>query len=339
MADFLSKVKVDEQLFLRERIGLEDGTELLAQIKLFDKDEKELCCYEEEIYVENKRVELPFKIESIAKDNDVELDEIHHIIAAIDVDSDGKMTKRKELKLKVENEECKHLSSNMISKEIIKEICPHLSGNYIAKILPYLNEYAKLYDINNTCRVSHFLSQVGHESCFKITEENLNFTLDRAKKIWSKERYSKFWINPNYFKQKNNKYLDPQKYANYVYRNRMDNDDEGSGDGYKYRGRGLIQLTGKYNYKRFTYSHNNKPSLIKEDFVKNPNLLSTNLKYGIESAFWYWSENRRLNALADKGEKAVKAITLQINGGYNGLSDRMQKYKKIIKILKGNNDA
>ena len=101
MARLYDSVKIDKQLFLRERIGLEDGSAVLAQIKLLDHNEEELCCHEEELYVENKQVELPFKIESIAKDNDVELDEIHHIIAAIDIDSDGKMTKREEVKLNI----------------------------------------------------------------------------------------------------------------------------------------------------------------------------------------------------------------------------------------------
>ena len=188
--------------------------------------------------------------------------------------------------------------------------------------------------INNSCRVAHFLSQVGHESCFQVKEENLYFTLKRARAIWSKSRHPKLWTNSEYFYKKGSKYLDPQKYASYVYRNRMQNGNEFSGDGYKYRGRGIIQLTGKYNYQKFTNAHNVKFPNDKKDFVENPDLIVTNLSYGIESGFYFWTEIAKANTLADKGKSAIKKVTLRVNGGYNGLDDRKSKYMKIYQLMK-----
>jgi putative chitinase len=114
----------------------------------------------------------------------------------------------------------------------------------------------------------------------------------------------------------------PEKIANRVYANRMGNGDEASGDGWKYRGRGLIQLTGKDNYTAFSLQANNE-AIIKPDLVAQPELAA-------ESAGWFWVTNG-LNNLADTGD--VKAVTRRINGGFNGLDDRQKKYDLLMTIL------
>jgi putative chitinase len=117
----------------------------------------------------------------------------------------------------------------------------------------------------------------------------------------------------------------PQKIASLVYANRMGNGNEASGDGWKYRGRGYIQLTGKINYTTFD-------KVVPENIIENPDLVAT--KYPLLSAAWFWN-SRSLNALADKGstELEVAAITRKVNGGQIGLADRIKHFNQIFKLL------
>jgi type VI secretion system secreted protein VgrG len=217
----------------------------------------------------------------------------------------------------------------LITKEMINAVCPNKGDD--SDLLRYLNEYAIKYEVNTKYRIAHFISQIAHESCFKATEENLHFTLSRAKELWgrtkaSKHKYIKFWDNPEYFKVKNG-YINPEIYANYVYKNKVGNGDEASGDGFKYRGRGLVQLTGKANYKNFTKIHNIKSPDDKQDFLINPDLIFNNKKYAIESAFVFWKTNN-LNAIVHGANVAM--VTKKINGGNFGLNDRQAKFDKLI---------
>lgn len=169
------------------------------------------------------------------------------------------------------------------------------------------------YKINTPVRMAHFLSQCAHESSgFKALSENLNYSASGLMSVFRK--YFDAESAKQYARQ-------PERIANKVYANRMGNGDEESGDGWRYRGRGVIQLTGKNNYKAFA-GH------IKSDVVANPDTVSK--KYALDSAAWWWSSNR-MNAVADRGD--VVAVTKRVNGGTNGLSDRQRKYKEIITLL------
>lgn len=233
--------------------------------------------------------------------------------------------------------------SELITFGMLKIASPNLSNEYINDILHYFNKYAKAYEVNSPYRIAHFLSQVGHESGFKIIEENLSaYTNKRLKQIYGCKGGAKNYdtsldscllgvLRPRFWTE--TFAGDAQKIGNYVYANRMGNGDEDSGDGYKYRGRGIIQLTGKDNYQAFTNAHNKRIPNDQQDFVKNPDLIIKNIEYGIESGFYYWSEFAGLNSLADKGDTAIKAITKRVNGGENGLLDRKNKYEKLKKIL------
>jgi predicted chitinase len=134
----------------------------------------------------------------------------------------------------------------------------------------------------------------------------------------------------------------PENLANYVYANRMGNGDESSEDGYRYRGRGMIQLTGKDAYNNFTNVHNkNNPDDI-QDFVANPDLLISSTQYGIESAFVFWftktgRPNRDINHFVKLKDLAksgtVQEVTQLVNGGQNGYNDRKQRFNRLARLL------
>lgn len=174
------------------------------------------------------------------------------------------------------------------------------------------------FQINTTLRLSHFLAQCAHESGnFKATTENLNYSAKSLRAVFGK--YFPDDATAAAYERK------PEKIANIVYANRMGNGDKASGDGYKYRGHGYIQLTGKDNHAAFG-------KVVPEDIVANPDLVAT--KYPLLSAAWFWN-SRNLNALADKGatDADVTAITKKVNGGTHGLEDRITKFKFFYSIL------
>jgi putative chitinase len=170
------------------------------------------------------------------------------------------------------------------------------------------------YEINTPERVAGFLAQVGHESGgLRFTVENLNYRADALTRVWP----SRFppGIAESYAMQ-------PEKIANRAYADRMGNGNEASGDGWKYRGRGLIQLTGADNYADFSLSADNE-ALSDPDSVAEPELAAL-------SAGWFWSRNG-LNALADA--KDIVGMTRRVNGGTNGLDDRQMRYSRLISVL------
>lgn len=189
-----------------------------------------------------------------------------------------------------------------------------------AEIFPHLVEAMRFYQINTALRVSHSISQFMHESGnFKFVKENLNYGVDGLRKTFPKY-FPNDLVAKEYERQ-------PEKIANRVYANRMGNGDEKSGDGWKFSGKGYIQLTGRANVILFGKS-------IGEDLTKNPDLIATP-KYASLSACWFFSSNG-LNAIADKGatDDVVKEITKKINGGVNGLQDRQVKFREIYSLFK-----
>jgi putative chitinase len=179
---------------------------------------------------------------------------------------------------------------------------------------PLLDVFDK-YDISTPKRQAGFIGQCAHESNnFRILEENLNYSATALVRVWP----SRF---PN-LEVANQFASNAQKIANKVYAGRMGNGNEESGDGWKYHGRGLIQLTGKDNYA------NCGPSLG-VDLISNPDLL-LDPKYAALSAGWFWSK-KGLNSLADVQD--YETMTKRINGGLNGLDDRKAKIAKALSVL------
>ena len=162
-------------------------------------------------------------------------------------------------------------------------------------------------------RVNMFLAQCGHESSgFSIFTENLNYSAKGLRGVFSK--YFPDDATAISYERK------PEKIANRVYANRMGNGPESSGDGWKYRGRGIIMITGKDNYTSFS-----KDAGI--DAVNNPDLLSSDLTVIIKSAIWFWNKNN-LNKFADA--KDIVGATKKINGGAIGLDDRTKHYNELM---------
>lgn len=181
-----------------------------------------------------------------------------------------------------------------------------------------LNTILPKYEINTAERIAGFIAQVGHESLnFKVLEENLNYSADGLNKI-----FPKYFVRAGRDAQQYHR--QPEKIANVVYASRMGNGDTASGEGYKFRGRGAIQLTGKDNYTAFAKS----VGMSLDDVIK---YLGT--KQGaLESACWYWN-SRNINVAADAGD--ITRMTKLVNGGTIGLADRQHHYEKAIKILGG----
>lgn len=181
--------------------------------------------------------------------------------------------------------------------------------------LGMLNAAMNTYNITTPLRIAHFLAQVVHESAhMKATVENLNYSSTGLLKVFPK--YFKSEAQAAQYARK------PEKIANRVYANRMGNGDEASGDGYRYRGRGLIQLTGKNNYQAFS-------KWMGEDVVANPDLVADPL--AAYSAVFYWDTNG-LSRLADLDD--IVAVTKRINGGTIGLSDRQDLLAKAKRALR-----
>lgn len=193
-----------------------------------------------------------------------------------------------------------------------------LKGHIPDAVIQMIPDTAAKFQINTPLRLAHFLAQCGHESGgFKATQENLNYSAKGLMGIFKKYFPTEALANAY---QRN-----PQKIANKVYANRMANGDEASGDGFKFRGRGYIQLTGKANYTAFGKA-------IGEDVVSNPDVVSG--KYALLSAAWFWSNNG-LNKLADGGstDAVVTTITKRVNGGTIGLADRIKHFKEYYHLL------
>ena len=180
-----------------------------------------------------------------------------------------------------------------------------------------MNEVFPKYEINTPERIASFIAQCGHESGgWRVFSENLNYSAKALDAIFGKYFKRAARDSEPYHRQ-------PEKIANVVYANRMANGDTASGDGWKYRGRGPIQLTGKANYSAFAED-------MDVDVLDNPDRVSEDKEIALMSAIWYWNKNK-LNRYADSGD--IKTMTKRINGGYIGLEDRIHHWKEALHML------
>jgi putative chitinase len=185
-------------------------------------------------------------------------------------------------------------------------------------VIAQLPDTITKFELNTPLRLAHFLAQAGHESGgFKALNENLNYG---AKGLVT--TFKKYFPTEDLAKQYERK---PEKIANRVYGGRMGNGEEITGEGYKFRGRGYIQLTGKDNYKAFD-------AVVTESIIDNPDLVAT--KYPLLSAAWFFYKNG-LHKLADGGatDAVVTSITKRVNGGTIGLPDRIKHFKEYYTAL------
>lgn len=194
-----------------------------------------------------------------------------------------------------------------------------LKGHIPDSVIDQIPVIQEKFAINTPLRLAHFLAQAGHESGgFKATTENLNYGAAGLASIFKK------YFTPESAAEYQRK---PEKIANIVYANRMGNGNQASGDGYKFRGRGYIQLTGRENYSAFD-------KVVEDDILANPELVAT--KYPLLSAAWFWSKTG-LNTVADTGatEEVVTKVTKKVNGGTIGLADRIKHFNEYNNLLKG----
>lgn len=193
-----------------------------------------------------------------------------------------------------------------------------LSSKIPVQVLSELESVIQEFDISNPFRLSHFLAQCAHESGnFKHIRENLNYSAEGLVKVF-----------PKYFSKETALWYarKPEAIANVVYGGRMGNGDKNSGDGWKYRGRGFLQLTGKVNYQAFS-NH-----IVDTNIMIDSDLVAT--KYPLTSAAWFF-ETKKLWKICDEGLHAdvVKKVTYRVNGGYNGLADRLSKTEVLSNLI------
>jgi putative chitinase len=200
-----------------------------------------------------------------------------------------------------------------LTKEQLKQLLP--KNPYIDQWHKALSQLLPDYEINTPQRIAAFIAQCAHESGgFVFLTENLNYKAESLLKLFGK--YFKTLDEAKGYERK------PEMIANRIYANRMGNGDEASGDGYKYRGRGLIQLTGKTNYTWFAASLEISPEEAAE--------YTQTFEGAAQSACWFWETNK-LNQWADTGD--ILTMTKRINGGTIGLEDRIKHYKHALHVL------
>ena len=191
-----------------------------------------------------------------------------------------------------------------------------LNGIVPAKVLGELPKIMDRYELNTPLRLAHFLAQCAHESRnFKVVYEDLNYKPQRIMQVWPK-RFPTLLSTKGYA-------FNPEALANKAYAGVIGNGTEKSGDGWKFRGRGYIQLTGRENYQNFS-NYAKLPSV-----TINPDLVAT--EYPLQSAAWFWTVYKKLNPLADAND--LNRITRIVNGGYKGLEERRAWFNKIFAAL------
>lgn len=240
-------------------------------------------------------------------------------------------------------------SKSLITMEMLKLANSKISAEYCEMILPSLNKYAESFEVNTKLRIAHFLAQVGHESGFRVTEEDLNYSAKRMREVFGCRNNIRGYdsdtdecivlprLRPKLWSEESTYARNARNLGSYVYADREGNGNEESEEGYKYRGRGIIQLTGKRNYRRYTEIHNSRNPSDPRDFVEFPDLIIENVDYGVESAFVWWDMNN-LNNRIESSYKArtesdirehVRDVSKIVNGGDNGLDERVELFNKL----------
>lgn len=194
-----------------------------------------------------------------------------------------------------------------------------LKGRIPAEVLTQIPAIIEKFSIDTPLKLAHFLAQCAHESCdFKVVTENLNYSTEALRGTFGKYFLSPPTLCDSYARK-------PEAIAARVYASRMGNGDEASKDGWKFRGRGFIQLTGKSNYAAFN-------KFVEDDVVAAPELVAQ--KYPLLSAAWFFHSNKIIE-LSTLGatDAVVTLVTKRVNGGTNGLADRIKHFKLFYALL------
>jgi putative chitinase len=202
----------------------------------------------------------------------------------------------------------------MITAGQIGTIMPNATGALVGTYIGAINDTAARFSIDTPIRQAMFLAQLAHESGeLRHAVENLSYSAVALRRVWP-GRFSA--ADAEAYARK------PEKIASRAYADRMGNGDEASGDGWRYRGRGLIQITGRDNYRTCGEALDHDFIAAPDDMAKTP--------WSVLSAGWFW-DSRRLNPIADRDD--IEAVTRKINGGTNGLDDRKEFYERAKAVL------
>jgi putative chitinase len=192
-----------------------------------------------------------------------------------------------------------------------------LENKIPVSVYNHLANSKNLANITNNTRLAHFLAQVAHESGnFKLVYENLRYSANGLRKT-----FPRYFTTDALAKQYA---MQPELIGNRVYANRMGNGNEASGEGYLFRGRGYLQLTGKSNYQLLS-------QYVGENLVASPDKVAT--KYPMDSALWFFDRNKLWELCDLSTPESVAAVTRRVNGGFNGLADRQSKFKAFMSFL------
>lgn len=207
----------------------------------------------------------------------------------------------------------------MITVEQLRAAVPSASLDDLTRFVAELDEAMERFEINTPSRIAAFLAQTAHESGdFRLTEENLNYSWEALRRTWPRH-FETDEVARGYHRQ-------PERIANRAYASRNGNGDEASGDGWRFRGRGLIQLTGRANYLAYAVAVAEPSVAAEPDQVARP-------RHAAHSAGWFW-QSHGLNPLADAGDEAsFNQISFRINGGWNGKEDRLQNWAEARAVL------
>jgi putative chitinase len=204
----------------------------------------------------------------------------------------------------------------MITEQQLKELIP--KNPYVSHWHKALEQLFPDYEINTPQRIAAFVAQCAHESAgFTALVENLNYRWQSLRRV-----FPKYFPNDDIAQEYASRPNKQEAIANRIYASRMGNGDEASGDGFRYRGRGLIQLTGRHNYTWFAASLEITPEEATEYLMT--------FEGAAQSACWFWETNK-LNQWADKGD--ILTLTKRINGGTIGLDDRIKHYEHALHVL------
>lgn len=211
----------------------------------------------------------------------------------------------------------------MLTQNQLKEMIPR--NKHVSYWHHALEQLLPDYDINTPKRIAAFVAQCAHESAeFTVLQENLNYKTATLRRL-----FPKYFPTDEFAEQYASRPNKQQAIANRIYASRMGNGDESSGDGFRFRGRGLIQLTGRSNYQNFADSIEVDGRPLNIDEV--PEYLET-FEGAAQSACWFWETNK-LSEIADKGD--ILTLTKKINGGTIGLNDRIKHYNHALSIMMG----
>ena len=208
---------------------------------------------------------------------------------------------------------------SMITIDQLDMAVPDARYEDLVRYLDFLNEGLERFEINTPNRMAAFIAQLAHESAdFRDTEENLNYSWMALRKVWP-GRFPSDAFAQQYHRQ-------PEKIANHVYAGRYGTGNEASGEGWTFRGRGLIQLTFHDNYQAYAGAIADPSIMTVPGQVAEP-------RHATLSACWFWRKHN-LNALADKGDEAgFNQISYNINGGWNGKEDRIENWHAARSVM------